>query len=104
MSDDDKLKVIEGKFGTKEEKPSGSDMLQAAADYLSEVEEDHAIEAQVVTIICMKGVPTIQYSNVPMDRMATLLDFAKWDLVTAMVNEEYAEVYGEEDEDDPSIH
>ena len=104
MSDDEKLKVIEGKFGKKEEQPSGSDMLQAAADFLSVAEEDDGIEAQVVTLICMKGVPTIQYSNVSMDRMATLLDFAKWDLITAMVNEEYAEVHGEEEDDDPSIH
>ena len=103
MSDDEKLKVIEGKFGTKEEKPSGSDMLQAAADFLSEMEDETGVEAEVVTIVQLKGVPTIQYSNVDMNRMTTLLDFAKWDCLTAMVNADYAEVHGEDDDDD-TIH
>ena len=82
----------------KKEKPSASDMLQAAADFASEM-EDEGLELQVVTIIQMKGVPSIQYSNVSMDRMATLLDYAKWDLITALINDEYTEEFGEDDDD-----
>ena len=85
----------------KKEKPSASDMLQAAADFASDM-EDEGLELQVVTIIQMKGVPSIQYSNVSMDRMATLLDYAKWDLITALINDEYTEEYGEDGDD--TIH
>ena len=101
---DDELKVIEGKFGKQEpESASASDILQAASDFMTTMEDESGVDAEVVVVVQMKGVPTIQYSNAEMDRMATILDFAKWDLVTAMVNADYAEVHGEED-DDPSIH
>jgi hypothetical protein len=102
---DDELKVIEGKFGKQEpESASASDILQAASDFMTTMEDESGVDAEVVVVVQMKGVPTIQYSNAEMDRMATILDFAKWDLVTAMVNADYAEVHGEEEDDDPSIH
>jgi hypothetical protein len=99
MSDDEKLKVIEGKFGEKHSMVPASDVLQAAADLMSIHEDEEGIEAEVVIIIQLKGTPTIQRSNVDMDRMATILDFAKWDLVTSIINDEYIEVYGEDDDD-----
>ena len=99
MSDDDKLKVIEGNFGEKHSMMPASDMLQAAADYMSTKEDEEGIEAEVVIIIQMKGEASLRSSNADENRMAILLDFAKWDLITAMVNEEYAEVYGEDDDD-----
>ena len=89
------MKVID--FPKKEE-PKASDMLQAAADYASDM-EDEGLELQVVTIIHMKGVPSIMHSNVDMDRMGSLLDYAKWDLITALINEEYTEEFGDEDPD-----
>jgi len=100
VSDDEKLKVIEGKFGKQEpESASASDILQAASDFMTTMEDESGVTAEVVVIVKLKGVPTIQYSNAEMNRMATIIDFAKWDLVTTMVNEEYAEVYGEDDDD-----
>jgi hypothetical protein len=99
MSDDEKLKVIEGKFGEKHSMIPASDVLQAAADYMSTKEDEEDIEAEVIVIIQMKGEASRRCSNADENRMATLLDFAKWDLITAMVNEEYDEVYGEDDDD-----
>lgn len=102
MSDDDKLKVIEGKFGEKPSMVPASDVLQSAADFMSIHEDEGGTEAEVIIIIQLKGTPTIQHSNVEMNRMATILDFAKWDLVTSIINDEYTEVYGEDDDD--TIH
>jgi hypothetical protein len=99
MSDDDKLKVIEGNFREKHSMMPASDVLKAAADYMTTKEDEEGVEAEVIIIIQMKGEPSLPCSNVEPNRMTTLLDFAKWDLITAMVNEEYAEVYGEDDDD-----
>jgi hypothetical protein len=65
-------------------------------------EDEEGVEAEVVVVLQLKGNPTTQRSNVEMNRMATILDFAKWDLVTSIINVEYAEVYGEDDDD--TIH
>ena len=102
MSDDEKLKVIEGKFGEKPSMVPASDVLQSAADFMSIKEDEEGVEAEVVVVLQLKGNPTTQRSNVEMNRMATILDFAKWDLVTSIINVEYAEVYGEDDDD--TIH
>ena len=102
MSDDEKLKVIEGKFGEKHSMVPASDVLQSAADFMSIHEDEGGIEAEVIIIIQLKGTTTIQHSNVEMNRMATILDFAKWDLVTSIINDKYTEVYGEDDDD--TIH
>ena len=106
------MKVIEGGFGKQEEeenKPSASDVCQAMADMLSDMEEEETFtEPECLVILAWKGVPALIGNNVEdLNRISVLLDFAKADVLGAIAVAEAEEtgIYDTgDDDDDDTIH
>lgn len=95
-----KMKVIDFEKKREEEKPTGSDVLQAGADMLSDM-EDEGVVSEVVVLTFLQGSPVIVQSNVDILRINALLDFAKGDVLAAVYNGDLAEY---EEEDDDTVH
>lgn len=98
------MKVVEGGFGKKQEKEKAkaSDVLQAGADMMEDLERD-GVEADVVVVLQMRDSPAIVMSNADsLDRTSTLLRFAQLDLDTALYMTEYSTQ--EEEEYDGPLH
>lgn len=105
------MKVIDGGFGKKKDeegeskKPLASDVLQAAADFASGIEEEGYEHADVVVIYQAADSPCIVMSNQKtgdMDRVATLLQFATQDVLAAIWQSAYSTQ--EEEEYDGPLH
>lgn len=95
-----KMKVIDFEKKREEDKPKGSDILQAGADMLSDM-EDAGVQSEVVVLTFLQGSPVIVQSNVEILRLNALLDFAKGDVLAAVYNGDLADF---EDEDDDTVH
>ncbi len=94
------MKVVDIK---PKEQPKSSDLFQAAADMCSDVEEQ-GVEPMGVALVFFKGEPTIAMTanNIATEKLLTLLEYAKMDVLAAMRDQEFAEVYGEDGDD--TIH
>lgn len=98
------MKVIEGGFKKpKQEKPKASDVLQAGADMMEDIESD-GVWADVVVVLQMRDSPAIVMSNADsLDRVSTLLRFAQIDTDTALYMANYS-TQDEEEEYDGPLH
>ena len=105
------MKVIEGGFGKPEEedkeRAEGSDVFQAFADMLSDMEEaEEYIKPEVMAVVFWPGTPSLVGSNVEdTNRVAVLTDFLKADMLTLLAEQE-AESSGIYDygDDDDTLH
>jgi len=95
-----KMKVIDFEKKREEDKPKGSDVLQAGADMLSDM-EDEGVQSEVVVLTFLQASPVIVQSNVDILRINALLDFAKGDVLAAVYNGDLADY---EEEDDDTMH
>lgn len=107
------MKVIEGGFGKRteeeEEQAQGSDVFQAFADMLSDMEEEEEyVQPTVMAIVSWPGVPSLMGSNSEDSvYLNAVLDFCKQDMLQLIAIKEAEEtgIYdtGEDDGDD-TIH